>query len=328
VRSRPEYSLHAADVVPRAVEFLRRSHDRPFLLAMGFSEIHRDYRQPGVVPLDPARVKVPSFLPDTPAVRQDLSEFFGMIQTADRSLEALLDTLDATGLSRDTLLLFTTDHGAAFPRAKSTLYDPGMGVTLLARWPGVIAGGGRVRGLTSHVDIAPTLLELAGVGVGPEIQGRSFAGALRAPAAALRDAVFAEKSWHGNEYDPMRAIRTERFKYIRNFVPGYLYQLPLDIRRSDTAAAVDAARRRPRAMEELYDLATDADEQRNLADSPEHQAVRSALGARLAQWMKDTGDSLPERHIPFPMPEKTHFLNNMDCPEPMGRRPKAAPIPH
>ena len=322
VRTRPDYSQHCYDVVPRAVEFLRRRHERPFLLAMGFSEVHRDYRQPGNVPADPSEVKVPPSMPDTPGVRADLAAFHGMVRMVDRSMGALLDALDATGLSRDTLLLFTTDHGAAFPRAKSTLFDPGIGVTLLARWPGVVATGARVTGLTSHVDIAPTLLELAGLPLPPEVQGRSFAPALRAPAAPGRDCIFAEKSWHGNEYDPMRCIRTDRFKYIRNFTQGWLYQIPLDIRRSESAVAMDPARRQPRPMEELYDVQAGPVETRNLADSPSHRAVRDDLRARLERWMKETGDLLPERHVPWPQPGKEHFLDNMACPVPMGAPPK------
>jgi arylsulfatase A-like enzyme len=318
VRSRPDYSQHCYDVVPRAIEFLRRRPERPFLLAMGFTEVHRDYRQPGNVPPDPATVKVPPFMPDTEGVRRDLAAFYGMVAMVDRSMGPLLDALDETGLSRDTLLLFTTDHGAAFPRAKSTLFDPGIGVTLLARWPGVVPSGARVAGLTSHADITPTLMELAGLAAAPEAQGRSFARALREPAAPLRECVFAEKSWHGNEYDPMRCIRTDRFKYIRNFTEGWLYQIPLDIRRSESAVAMDPARRRTRPMEELYDLQADPCETRNLADSPADRAVRDDLRARLERWMKETGDPLPDRHIPWPQPGKEHFLNNMACPMPMG----------
>jgi len=299
------------DVAPAVCDFLKRGPKAPFFLSVGFFEVHREYTQAHVKPIDPAQVRVPSYLTDCPDVRQDLADFYGMVKTADREVGRILDALDETGLGDDTLLLFTTDHGAAFPRAKSTLYDTGIGVTLLARWPGRIQPGGRVRGLTSHVDLLPTLLEVAGREVPEEVQGRSLLSLLNRPDGPGRECIFAEKSWHGNEYDPMRCIRTERYKYIRNFTEGWLYQMPMDIKMAPSGRVMEPTRRKPRPEVELYDLRADPEERNNLAEDPRYREVQADLSRRLTEWQGETGDALPARHIPWTQPGKEHYLNNM-----------------
>jgi len=316
----PDGRNFCPDVIPAACDFLRRRQEQPFFLSVGFSEVHRDFRQPHNRPVDEGLVKIPPFLLDCPDVRRELAEFYGFIQVVDRGMETLLATLDATGLAEETLILFTTDHGAAFPRAKSTLYDPGIGVTLLARWPGRIPAGSHIGGLTSHVDILPTLLEIVGAPLPECVQGCSFLRLLAEPSARGRDSVFAEKSWHGNEYDPMRCIRTERFKYIRNFTEGWLYQSPLDVKMSPAGRVMEPNRRAPRPMAELYDLAADPNEFHNLAGRPEMETVERDLSERLSAWMADTTDPLPHAHVPWPQPGKEHYLNNMDCPMPQSSR--------
>ena len=322
IRARPQYSQKCLEIMPHACRFLQRDHERPFFLSLGFSEVHRDFKYEYGRPIDHAKVKVPPYLPDCPEVREDLADFYGMVQVVDRGMRDLLDTLDRTGLADNTLVIFTTDHGAAFPRAKSTLYDPGINVTLLARWPGTIKPGGRIKGLTSHVDILPKLLEVTGVECPPRVQGRSFAQLLSDPSGPGRECVFAEKSWHGNEYDPMRCVRTDRFKYIENFTQGFLYQSPLDIKRGLCGKVVEPLRRKARPMAELYDVQDDPDEMTNLAGKPRVEEVESQLRNRLHEWMNRTGDPLPDQHIPWPQPGKEHFLNNMDCPMPDASEPE------
>jgi len=195
--------------------------------------------------------------------------------------------------------------------SKSTLYDTGIGVTLLARWPGRIQPGGRVRGLTSHVDLLPTLLEVAGREVPEEVQGRSLLSLLNRPDGPGRECIFAEKSWHGNEYDPMRCIRTERYKYIRNFTEGWLYQMPMDIKMAPSGRVMEPTRRKPRPEVELYDLRADPEERNNLAEDPRYREVQADLSRRLTEWQGETGDALPARHIPWTQPGKEHYLNNM-----------------
>ena len=306
------------DVAPAVCDFLKRPPKRPFFLSVGVFEVHREFKQGHGKPIDPAQVHVPPYLTDCPEIRGDLADFYGMLKTADCALGRILDAIDETGLSEDTLLLFTTDHGAAFPRAKSTLYDTGIGVTLLARWPGQIQPGSTIRGLTSHVDLLPTLLEIVGEPVPDKVQGRSLLPLLGRPDGPGRECIFAAKSWHGNEYDPMRCIRTERYKYIRNFAEGWLYQMPLDIKMAPSGRVMEPTRRKPRPIAELYDLRADPGETNNLAGHPRHQEVQADLGRRLTEWQNETGDPLPARHIPWPQPGKEHYRNNMLSPAPSG----------
>lgn len=314
----PDGMNFCTDVAPAACDFLKRAPKNPFFLSVGFFEVHREFTQPHVEPMDPAQVRVPSYLTDCREMRQDMAEFYGMLEVANREVGRILDTLDEMSLTENTLLLFTTDHGAAFPRAKSTLYDAGIGVALLARWPDHIQPGGRIQGLTSHVDFLPTFLEIVGRSIPDIVAGNSFLPLLNQPAGSARECIYAEKSWHGNEYDPMRCIRTKRYKYIRNFTEGWLYQMPLDIKMAASGRVMEPTRQNPRPMTELYDLQADPEETKNLAGAPDYQEVMAGLSRHLAEWQRQTDDPLPENHIPWPQPGKEHYLNNMLFAAPSG----------
>ena len=131
---------------------------------------------------------VPPFLPDTPVVRSDMATFYERIQEADAAVAAILNALDDFGLSDETVVFVTTDHGPELPRAKMTLYDPGIKAAFLCRWPGRIPAGRRLARLTSHVDVLPTLLDIAGLGVPGRVEGGSFLRRLRGERGETRDA--------------------------------------------------------------------------------------------------------------------------------------------
>jgi arylsulfatase A-like enzyme len=273
----------------------------PFLLTVGFTEVHRPYD--GYPADDPASVDVPPYLPDNPWTRADLAAFHGAIRRADAATGRVLDALDAAGLADDTLVVFTTDHGIAFPRAKSTLYDTGIGVALIMRppraWPAARRPTGR---LYSHVDLVPTVLDALGLPVPGGLHGVSHAPLLHGrDAPPPRSAVFAGKTYH-DDYDPVRCVRTDRHKLIRSFEERPPLSLPLDIAASPTARALgqtdDASRRRP--LVELYVLADDPWEQRNLADDETLAQVRADLLDRLTRWQLETGDPLLAGAVPRP----------------------------
>ncbi|WP_155771536.1 sulfatase-like hydrolase/transferase, partial [Mycobacterium asiaticum] len=161
-------------VVAKVEEWLSHSvtdlAGRPFLLTAGFFETHRPYPHDRYEPADSAAVDLPDYLPDTPEVRQDLADFYGSIATADAAVGRILDTLSATGLDANTWVVFFTDHGPAFPRAKSTLYDAGTGIALIIRPPAHLALPPRVYDeLFSGVDLVPTLLGLLGLEVPDDV---------------------------------------------------------------------------------------------------------------------------------------------------------------
>lgn len=287
-------------VVARSQQWLRtvaadeQRWQQPFLLTAGFFETHRPYPPEDYVHADPKSVSVPAFLPDARPVREDLAGLLGSITKADAAVGRLLDTLAELGLDRSTWVVFVTDHGLAFPRAKSTLYSEGTGVALIVRPP-------TDRNITpfvyddlfSGVDLTPTLLDLLGVGIPEAVEGFSHAEAITGIASAtVREEAFAEKTYHDN-FDPIRAIRTDRYSYIENYADRPALSLPLDIRDSPSARALDGSQDLPRAPRELYDLLADPLELNNLIDDPRVADVLADLRERLNRWRTDTADVLP-----------------------------------
>jgi arylsulfatase A-like enzyme len=293
----------ADTVVDEALGWLRSPERRqePFLAVVGFFEVHRPYPGELYPPDDPNDVWVPPYLPDNAHTRTDLAAFHGSIRVADRATGRLVEALRDDGLLDRTWVVFTTDHGMAFPRAKSTLYDPGIQVALVLRPPdGSTYRRGPTERLTAHVDVLPTLLELAGGSPSPQVQGLSLARWLSGDDDAPgRSAVFAEKTYH-DAYDPMRAVRTARWKYIRNAVPGPQLVLPGDIEDSPTRAGLGDGHLAPRPDVELYDLVADPWELTNLAGTPDHADLERQLADTLVRWQRETGDPLLAGPIPLP----------------------------
>jgi arylsulfatase A-like enzyme len=189
--------------------------------------------------------------------------------------------------------VFTTDHGLAMPRAKCTLYDPGLEVALMMRWPdgGIDRLAVQVE-LVSNIDVLPTLLEAAAASPPDGIQGRSLLPLLRAAAYEPRNAIFAEKTFH-SYYDPMRCVRTRRHKYIRNFETGFAVEVPADIQQGPIFRANPSrySTDRPNVVE-LYDLEADPREENNVAGSPSLKVMEDDLSAQLWNWMQATDDPL------------------------------------
>jgi len=231
-------------VADKADEWLRQSAEglvgQPFLLTAGFFETHRPYPHDRYTPADSAAVDPPDYLPDTPEVRGDLADFYGAISTADAAVGRLLDALADTGLDATTWVVFFTDHGPAFPRAKSTLYDAGTGIGMIIRPPTSRAMDPRVYDeLFSAVDLVPTLLGLLGIDTPADVDGVSHAPALLRPdpqTTPVREHVYTMKTYH-DSFDPIRAIRTKDYSYIENYVPRPLLDLPLDIQESPSGLA-------------------------------------------------------------------------------------------
>jgi N-sulfoglucosamine sulfohydrolase len=295
-------SAGSREVATAVEELLRdRQGGAPLYLEVNFFEPHRPYDFGGVRPDAAADVSVPGYLPDIPEAREELAALQGAVHEADLAVGRVLDAIDRAGMSERALVIFSADHGLAMPRAKCTLYDPGIGIALLARWPdGGVRRGTAVPGLVSNVDVVPTILEAAGLPIPAEVQGTSLLPRLRGQAAPAREAIFAEKTFHSH-YDPMRCVRTERYKHIRNFETAFAVDVPGDVQRGAIFRA-DPARYAAdrRALVELYDLEADPLEQRNLAGSPEVVEVQRSLDRTLWRWMSDTSDPLLRGPISSP----------------------------
>lgn len=289
----------------------QRPKDRPFFLWLAALDPHRDYAENSVPrPHRAADVIVPPHLPDTPEVRQELALYYDEIARLDGNVGKVLAELDRQGVADNTLTLFISDNGRPFPGAKTTMYDEGIRTPLLARWPKGIGRGLVADGLVSSVDLAPTILQLAGLPIPATVQGRSFGPMLADPAARTRAEVFAEKNWHDYE-DRVRAVRTERFKYIRNDYADLAGTPSADAGRSPTMDALRRLRQagtltplqarifvQPRPAEELYDVSADPQEVDNLATDPRHAATLTDLRGRLAAWGRETDDALPACRTP------------------------------
>lgn len=291
-------STHAAHVAPAAAAFLRREHDRPFFLSVGFFETHRDYFEPTSV-RDALYSLPPAHLPDTPETRRDIAAYKASARSLDQGVGTVLDAV-----GDDTLVILTTDHGLAFPGAKATLTDRGIGVMLIIRGPGF--GTGKVSDeLVSQVDLFPTICELAEIERPGWVRGRSLLDAER------NEAVFAEITFHA-AYEPQRAIRTRRYKYIRRFDNGHEGPVLANIDDSPSKDYLLAhgLAERTLAAEELYDLVFDPGEASNLAGDPAHAATLDELRGRLLEWMTETEDPLlhgpvePEEGVEINLPSQ------------------------
>jgi arylsulfatase A-like enzyme len=264
-------------------------------LNLGSWETHAPWSRPEYTAHRPKLedVAVPPFLPDCELTRRQLAEFLAAIGWLDQQVGLLLDTLRETGLEEDTLVALTTDHGIAFPRAKGTLYEPGVQTAGILRWPGRIPAGRTCTQRIPNIDLLPTLLEAAGREPPPGLDGRSFWRlASGEDGYVARRAVFAERNFH-DDFDPQRSVVQGRWKYIRNFAERRVRSHPRDMDWMHEAPEVwDRFLETPRPCEQLFDLEQDPDEVRNLADAPAHAATLRELRGLLLDWMEETGDFL------------------------------------
>jgi arylsulfatase A-like enzyme len=300
----------ATDAAIRLLAEFRRRPGQPFFLCVGFIEPHRlSYPRPtwpgslpgdcsfpglGLAPDDSLGVEIPGFLRDTPGTRRELAGLQGGVRHVDAQVGRLLAALKDAGLERHTLVIFTTDHGIAMPRAKCGLYEPGVQVTLLLRLPGRKGwSGGLVRPeMISNIDYLPTILDLCGVPVPPNVQGRSFAPLLDGKPYAPRQEIFSELTYH-DYYDPRRAIRTATHKLIVNFTTAPAFMDPSQSWRPSSDVVVPANHAMAYHPDlELYDLARDPWEQNDVSGRREYAAVRAALLARLRAHLVRTDDPI------------------------------------
>ncbi|HVX44806.1 MAG TPA: sulfatase [Mycobacteriales bacterium] len=302
-------------VAARAVEQLTgfAAGGRPFYLQVGFSEPHRmpskrdehgtmGFLGEHIEPDSRSGVTVPPHLVDDAGSRAEMAELQGAVATMDSAVGEVLNALHRLDLEQDTIVIFTTDHGLALPRAKCSLYDPGLEIALIVRAPGAGWTGGRtVTGLVSNVDIVPTILEQAGIPVPSDLDGQSLEPLISGDTAG-REHVFGQMTYH-DYYDPRRCIRTANHKLIVNFSSAPFFMDPSQSwRPRSTAAGLDERAFIPyHPPVELYDLHADPVELTNLAENSEYAGIRAELLALLGDWMRATQDPLLAGSVTSPM---------------------------
>lgn len=309
---------------PGFKEFLeQKPGDQPFCFWFGSSDPHRDYvantgLQSG---MSPGLVDVPGFLPDMACIRNDILDYYFEVERFDRESGQILTALEDEGMLDNTIVIMTSDNGMPFPRAKANLYDYGTRMPLAIRWPSRIAKGTIINDFVNFIDLAPSLLEAAGLRIPVEMKGQSLWPLLSSSPAPVkgRDFVFLERERHanvrkGNLSYPMRGIRNRQYLYIRNLIPDRwpagdpeVHQsvgqfgdvdnsiskfLVMDMQNDHGTAGLDYFQlsfgKRP--PEELYDVVADPYQLINLAEDPSHSEIRRQLRDTLQAWMEKTND--------------------------------------
>ena len=292
-------------------EMIAGFEGRRMALVVNLKDPHRPFREPlrdadpnTPIPHDPAQVALPPKFADTPETRAELAQYYDFVWRLDRTVGSVLAVLEQTGLAQDTLVVLTSDNGQSFPFAKTTLYEQGINVPFLVRWPGVVAPGTTSRALVSLLDFLPTALDAFGLEAPTALDGRSLLPLLRGEVAQVRERFVGEHTEHlSGKPNPSRSIRDARFKYIRtypaaedfaNTVLEFSMTWKSWIRAARTDAALRARMQKlmQRPPEELYDLDADPWEQRDLAEQPEHAETLARLRGELDRWMRESGDPL------------------------------------
>lgn len=250
---------------------------------------------------DPARAQIPPYYPDTPIVRNDWARYYDLITAMDLRVAEILAELEEDGLADNTIVFFWGDHGRGLPRAKRWIYDSGIRVPLLVRWPRHVKPGSVREDLVCFLDLAPTVLALAGVKVPEHFQGQVILGPQQAPP---REYIFAARDRMDETYDIIRCVRDKQFKYIRNYEAckpyaqyiDYMEEMPTmqEMRRLNARGKLTGAQKLfflpEKPAEELYDITRDPHEVNNLAGDAKYADVLNRMRGVQEQWTKDTGD--------------------------------------
>jgi len=297
-----------------------RKASQPFFAQLSISVTHRGghwktLREKLDRPVDPDKVKLPPYYPDHPVAREDWATHLNSIQIMDGYIGKILHRLDEEGLADSTVVIFIGDNGQCHVRGKQWLYDGGIHIPLIVRWPGKLKAGQVCDHLVSAIDISATVLKIAGIEPPKHIEGKVF---LKSTAtgpwkpADNRKSIIATRDRCDETVDRIRCVRTGQFKYIRNFMPDRPYtqkneyketlypmlNLMKDLHADGKLTPVQALFMAPRKPgEELFDLRSDPWEINNLAASPDHQKTLKRMRAILEKWIKDTGDQgqFPEK---------------------------------
>lgn len=299
---------HVKAVAPLAIEILRNPTHQPFFLSAGFFETHRGFFEP-ISPQVANYCRPPLTIPDTLETRQDMAAFQASAWSLDQGVGQVVNALEASGLAENTLIICTTDHGLAFPGMKCTLTDHGTGVMLIMRGPGGFSGGKVYDAMVSQIDLFPTICDLLSIEQPNWLQGKSFMPLVQGKAQAINDAIFAEATYHA-AYEPQRAVRTPRWKYIRRFGDRHTPVLAnCDDSPSKDLFVQYGWQNRIIASEQLYDLIFDPNEASNVALDPSASTILQEMRTRLDHWMLSTDD--PLLHGPVPAPPGAE-LNDPD----------------
>ena len=294
-----EFLGNPAEAHIKASTWLDNAPDSPFFLSVGFTETHREYPQYNYG-VNPDHIVPPRPLPDVPPVREDFARFTESVSILDNKIGMVLAALRRNGLEENTLVICTTDHGIAFPTMKCNLYDGGTGIFLIMRGPGGFRGGRTIDSLVSVIDIFPTICDLLQIPKPDWLDGRSVMPIINGERNEIRDEVFLQVNYHAS-YEPVRGVRTGRYKYIRRYSRKLNPVLPnCDDGLSKQYWLDKGWKDIVQDREELYDLVFDPNERNNLIGDPVKRDIEKEMTGRLERLMKDSGDPMIKGYITAP----------------------------
>ncbi len=307
VSDRMDFPYLSDFVIPKAEDFFEgiKVQNKPFFVSIGIFEAHRPFPH---YEEDDEISNLPRYLPEHPEIAEEYTRFSKGVKKVDEAVGRVQSALETNRLTEETLFIFTVDHGPAFPRVKCTAYDPGIHTALIFSWIGRLREGLEIDALVNNVDLFPTLAKIMRVDIPNNISGKSLLPLLEEEENIVchRHQVFAELTYHDIGYNPIRAIRTERYKYVRNFAPlPFKFEIPDDFIDSGATKAYleiygEERYNQPREEEELYDLTVDPLEMNNVASVADHAKIKSDLAARLLDWLQKTKDPVLEGKMNAP----------------------------
>ncbi len=302
------------------IDWRERADGQPFYAQINIPDTHRTFKPDPDRPINPDDVKLPPYYPDHPLIRKDWTLYLETIQLLDKKVGRILKRLDDEDLTENTIVFFISDHGRAHIRCKQFLYDGGIHIPLIVRWPNNVDASTVSNELVSGIDFMPTSLSLTGIDIPEYVQGQIFLG----ENATTRDAIFAARDRCDGTDDRIRCIRTKNYKLIHNYYPELPYmqfnaykktQYPLWTlirilaEKDELTEAQQHFVQQPRPKEELYDLQNDPYEVNNIANDKQYQNVLNDLRNRLNTWIETTGDM---GETPESNEIKSYWDNNME----------------
>ncbi len=295
----------AWDESSKKADWANRGKGQPFFAVYNFGISHESQiweRGKDSLWVAPERIQVPPYFPDNDSVRHDLAVNYSNLGRLDRQVGEIIRRLKEDGLYESSYIFFYSDHGGPFPRYKRSLYETGIRVPLVIKFPANDMAGGRDDRLFSFIDLAPTILSLTGISPPKVMQGKAQFGVFR--DTTTRSYLYATADRFDEIYDRLRAVRSGKFKYIRNYNPAtsnalqvtYREQMPMmrSLRKYSESGLLDSVQalwfRTPKPEEELYDLESDPKELNNLAGSDSYRDTLLRLRRALDAWVTESGD--------------------------------------
>lgn len=301
-----DFNFKTKNKVYDGTDWSQRKSGQPFFAQLNVGVTHRGPVWKGLVQqhqpqIDPAKVKMPSYYPDHPIAREDWATYLESIQLLDSYVGNILQRLDDEKLSDNTVVIFTSDHGRCMIRDKQFIYDGGIQIPFIMKWPGQVQEGVVNSDLVSAIDISATVLQIAGITIPRYMEGQGLLG----PHAKKRDYIIAARDRMDETVDKMRCVRSKQFKYIKNYMPERPYMQPNNYKETEypvwnllkelnaqgkltPAQALFCAQVKP--AEELYDIVADPEELHNLATLEKHKKHLASMRSVLQKWIVQTGD--------------------------------------